>query len=604
MWCQEVEARGLGRKSHRGVGWMRLIEGSESVDRSPSAPAPLSPDTRSPKHQPAATPPPEPLPPGPETLTGQVAALRSRLQETDSDEVPEHELLDALRGLEDLTRAAAAATVRLSARFHAEQVAEQARRGVPVRRRGKAVADDLALTRKTSPYLATRELTGARALVSEMPGMLQALTNGDIDAGTARMVTEETVCLEPHHRARIDELLAPRVHGMSTKQLRAEVRALVQELDPQALVRRARKATKDRGVWVRPVPDVMALLSARLPAAAAIACHKALADYATALKASGDERSKSQIMADELFARLTGRSAAEGVDVEVQIVMTDASLFSGDPAAAILNDYGPVPAQSARDLLYPEEAADESTPDDSGQDGPPERTPTDRAPTGTPPRGSTPTGSTPGGTAPTGRAPASTTLTGTTPTGTAQPDTDADLCPDGPRCTKFSCNLLHGTPLPKAPPEPSHHAPSTTGDPPAGVSPAAGGSTPSTGNSTLERQAYRAAKVYLRRLYADPQTGHLTGRDTRRRRLPADLRATLISRDRYCRTPWCGAPVRHADHPVRWSEGGPTDLTSNQGLCEHCNLAREHERACHLAPTDYLPPPPVLPTLIPQPRAG
>lgn len=510
---------------------------------------------------------PTPLLPGPGSLTGQVAALRSRLQETLADEVPEHEVLDALRGLEDLTRAAAAVTTRLCTRFHTEQVAEQARRGVPVRRRGKAVADDLALTRKTSAYLATRELTASRALVREMPGMLAALTAGDIDADTARMVTEETVCLEPHHRAQIDELLAPRVHGMSTKQLRAEVRALTQELDPKALVRRARRAVQDRGVWVRAVPDVMALLSARLPAAAAIACHKSLADHATALKASGDERNKAQIMADELFARLTGRRAAEGVDVEVQIVMTDASLFSGDPAAAILHGYGPVPAQSARDLLYPDPAGDES----AGDKVPGEAS--DGAASEAIPRAA--------GSAPTG-----------------------ELCPDGPRCTTFSCTLLHGTPLPQRPPRPSPHPPPSPGDPPAGDPPGARGPTPAAGRSSSERQAYRAAKVYLRRLYADPQTGRLIARDTRRRRLPADLRATLISRDQYCRTPWCGAPVRHADHPIRWSEGGPTDLASNQGLCERCNLARERERTCHLSPTEYLPPPPILPTLIRGPRAG
>lgn len=148
----------------------------------------------------------------------------------------------------------------------------------------------------------------------------------------------------------------------------------------------------------------MALLSARLPAAAAIACFKALTEHADALKASGDERTRAQIMADELFARLTGRSAAEGVDVEVQIVMTDASLFEGDPAAAILDGYGPMPAQSARDLLSRDE---------------------DRAKTET--RAAAPSEAT---------APSTTDPTG--------------LCPDGPRCTYFSCTLLHGTPLPGA----------------------------------------------------------------------------------------------------------------------------------------------------------
>ncbi|MET0820690.1 MAG: HNH endonuclease, partial [Aeromicrobium sp.] len=39
--------------------------------------------------------------------------------------------------------------------------------------------------------------------------------------------------------------------------------------------------------------------------------------------------------------------------------------------------------------------------------------------------------------------------------------------------------------------------------------------------------------------------------------------------------PWCDAPIRHADHPVRASDGGETSAENGQGLCEACNYAKE-----------------------------
>jgi hypothetical protein len=48
----------------------------------------------------------------------------------------------------------------------------------------------------------------------------------------------------------------------------------------------------------------------------------------------------------------------------------------------------------------------------------------------------------------------------------------------------------------------------------------------------------------------------------------------LVLRDGRCRTPWCGAPIWHADHVVAHAEGGPTSLPNGQGLCERCNQTK------------------------------
>lgn len=128
------------------------------------------------------------------------------------------------------------------------------------------------------------------------------------------------------------------------------------------------------------------------------------------------------------------------------------------------------------------------------------------------------------------------------------------------------------------------------------------------------RDSAREAVIWLRRLFADPLTGVLSGQDSRRRVFSGALRRFLVARDQVCRTPWCDAPVRHVDHVLPFARGGETTETNGDGLCEACNYAKEapgwkHEvvearDGTHLiritTPTGHTyesPAPPVLPTL-------
>jgi hypothetical protein len=85
----------------------------------------------------------------------------------------------------------------------------------------------------------------------------------------------------------------------------------------------------------------------------------------------------------------------------------------------------------------------------------------------------------------------------------------------------------------------------------------------------------RAPRAWLRRLYARPDSTDLVAMDSRRRIFDGELREFLVIRDQVCRTPWCDAPIRHADHPVRSADGGQTSAANGQGLCEACNYAKE-----------------------------
>ena len=80
--------------------------------------------------------------------------------------------------------------------------------------------------------------------------------------------------------------------------------------------------------------------------------------------------------------------------------------------------------------------------------------------------------------------------------------------------------------------------------------------------------------VFLRRLYTHPTTGQLAALDSRSRCFTANQRRFLLLRDQTCRTPWCDAPIRHADHITPVEDHGPTTVSNGQGLCEACNYTK------------------------------
>src|SRR5699024_8577614 len=83
------------------------------------------------------------------------------------------------------------------------------------------------------------------------------------------------------------------------------------------------------------------------------------------------------------------------------------------------------------------------------------------------------------------------------------------------------------------------------------------------------------AEVFLRRLYTRPADGQLVSMDSRNRVFPPLLRRMILLRDDVCRTPWCEAPIRHADHVLAYRDGGPTSFENGSGLCAACNFTKE-----------------------------
>jgi hypothetical protein len=102
-----------------------------------------------------------------------------------------------------------------------------------------------------------------------------------------------------------------------------------------------------------------------------------------------------------------------------------------------------------------------------------------------------------------------------------------------------------------------------------------GGPVPAQVARELVSAGLDADAAWLRRLYADPG-GDLVAMTSRARFHPGGLAEFLRIRDQgICRTPYCGAPVRHIDHIVPAAAGGPTSAANGEGLCVACNLVKE-----------------------------
>jgi hypothetical protein len=220
----------------------------------------------------------------------------------------------------------------------------------------------VALARGPSASQGARHLGFAKAVVHEMPHSHALLRTGRISEWVATLLVRETAVLSREDRATVDERLCaltidsatgeltePRVLGLTPRRVEAAARALAAELDAEAVTRRAARAARDRRVTVRPAPDTMSYVTGLLPVAQGVAAFASLRAAARALKAAGDERTESQIMADLFVERLTGQATAAAVPAEIQLVMTPQALLGTSERPARIGD-AVVPAQTAREL--------------------------------------------------------------------------------------------------------------------------------------------------------------------------------------------------------------------------------------------------------------
>lgn len=263
-------------------------------------------------------------------------------------------LISHISLLEDIKSAAAAAQARATHAFIHARTAREREAGVPLAKRGRGIGSEIALARRQSPRAGSQATRMAYTLCEQMPHALAALNDGRLSEFATTVVVKEVSALSAPAQSIIDGQMKDRYGHAGPRRLAGEVRALANQADPVAQVKRRQIAVGERRVTVRPAPDSMAYLTALLPIEQAFACKKALLDAAATATYGEDEvtRSGSQWEADLLVERLTGQATAQAIPVELNIVMTDVSVF-GTSRREFTNSATDKPARhGSRDMAF------------------------------------------------------------------------------------------------------------------------------------------------------------------------------------------------------------------------------------------------------------
>lgn len=267
------------------------------------------------------------------------------------DKVDDTEAIRQIGALERLKGAASAVQARHAVELLRSQASRDAGRDIAAEQSVRSVGAEIGLARKESPCRGARFLRLARLLTAQMPATMGALSIGAISEYRAALVVGETVLLSAADRARLDSEIGGLLGGLSDRQARATAARIAYRLDPQAAVDRTHAAESARRVTFRPAPDTMAIMAALVPARDGVAMFAALDRAAKTAKAAGDHRTRGQIMADTLLARVTGTESVEDLPIEIRLVITDDTLFAGGSTPARMEGYdGPIPAPTARRL--------------------------------------------------------------------------------------------------------------------------------------------------------------------------------------------------------------------------------------------------------------
>lgn len=254
-----------------------------------------------------------------------------------------------LRAIRQLERAKAQLEVMqalLEEQYARAQIHAQREAGVPREHVGRGVADEISLARRTSPKRAGDQLAVRRVLGETMPRIFDQVLAGDVQPWAAEQVAQVALVLDDQDRDRLDAELAPRIVQLTPASAKGAARRIADRLDQDAASRRLERNEAQRYVSIRPAADGMVRLCALLPTRAGVAVHAALTKLAAAAPATGETRSKGQLMADELVERVTGRETPTAVPIQLQLLMTDRTLLAHGTDTALL-DGMPIPAEAA-----------------------------------------------------------------------------------------------------------------------------------------------------------------------------------------------------------------------------------------------------------------
>jgi hypothetical protein len=207
----------------------------------------------------------------------------------------------------------------------------------------------LRLTRRA----AETDLALALDLKERLPDVWEALALGRIDLRRARVIVEGTAHLSEEAAREVAGRILEAAGRLTTGQLRALIRRVCVQADPDDANSRFREAVEGRRIEMDPTVDGTAhLYGLDLPPDRVQAAMGRINDLARSLKTADETRTLDQIRADVFLDLLDGqhharRSGRRGT-VDIHVDLTTLARLADDPGE--LAGYGPVIADIARQV--------------------------------------------------------------------------------------------------------------------------------------------------------------------------------------------------------------------------------------------------------------
>jgi hypothetical protein len=204
----------------------------------------------------------------------------------------------------------------------------------------------LSLTRRA----AESDLDLAWTLRERLPDVLEALRQGSLDLRRARVIADETSHLGEAAARGVAEQALGFAEGRTTGQLRALIRRLCIQVDPESAVHRYEQSVCERQVVAELTEDSTADIRAfGLPPDRVAAIMSRLTTMAQSLRVGGEVRTIDQLRADVFLDLLEGNDAgrARG-SIDMRVDLTTLAGLDDNPAE--LAGFGPVVADIARQM--------------------------------------------------------------------------------------------------------------------------------------------------------------------------------------------------------------------------------------------------------------
>jgi hypothetical protein len=254
--------------------------------------------------------------------------------------------------------------------------ASQVRRWSCARVARRSLVSELAAALRLPERSTENLIEESRSLLRELPATMTALTEGQISYRHAQVMIDHANSLPAEARRAFEDSALPFAIKLTVSRFEHRARILRERVHPESIETRHSSCRGKRELMLDPARDGMAWLTAYLPAVNAHAIYNRMTDIAADLQGSDQTRSLTQLRADVFCDLLIDgqtdtapdaapdansgtvpdgaypprRQLGRGIRARVLITVPVLTLLGRGTEPAVLEGYGPIDLDSARDL--------------------------------------------------------------------------------------------------------------------------------------------------------------------------------------------------------------------------------------------------------------